>query len=400
VDEFALALSLLFVYVVAGAARIPLSTYRLQFNSRFTFRDAHDIVDYLRGLGISDCYASSYLKAVPGSPHGYDIADPTHLNPDIGTDADYWAWIDALRAHDMGHVLDLVPNHMGIAKAANPWWLDVLENGPSSRFARFFDIEWHPVKDELADKVLIPILGDQYGAVLERQELRLEFRDGAFVVRYYDEMVPIAPDTFDTIFEGNLDAWLATRSGTSDADELLSVLTSARNLPPRSARDAEAIAARAREKEVVKRRLASLAASSDAVRELIEEVVERFNGIAGEPRSFDPLDRLLNEQSYRLAHWRVASEEINYRRFFDVNQLAAVRMEDPLVFDECHRFIFELVERGAPTGLRVDHVDGLYAPRDYLRRLQARPNPMFIVVEKILGSDEQQIGRASCRERV
>ncbi len=161
-------------------ARVPLATYRLQFNSGFTFRDALAVVDYLHDLGISDCYASSYLKAVPGSPHGYDVADPTRLNPEIGTDEEYWAWIDALHARGMGHVLDLVPNHMGIAKSANPWWLDVLENGPSSRFARFFDIEWRPVKDELADKVLIPILGDQYGAVLERQELQLAYRDGAF----------------------------------------------------------------------------------------------------------------------------------------------------------------------------------------------------------------------------
>ena len=171
--------ALLLLHVVP-VARVPLSTYRLQFHSGFTFRDARAVVDYLHDLGISDCYASSYLKAVPGSPHGYDVADPTRLNPEIGTDEDYWAWIDALHARGMGHVMDLVPNHMGIAKSANPWWLDVLENGPSSRFARFFDIEWHPVKDELADKILIPILGDQYGAVLERQELQLAYRDGAF----------------------------------------------------------------------------------------------------------------------------------------------------------------------------------------------------------------------------
>ena len=183
-----------------AGARIPLSTYRLQFNSRFTFRDAHAIVDYLDALGVSDCYASSYLKAVPGSPHGYDVADPTCLNPDVGTDDEYWRWIDALKSRGMGHVIDLVPNHMGIAKSANPWWLDVLENGASSRFARFFDIEWHPVKDELAEKVLIPILGDQYGEVLERQELTLTFGDdGAFVVRYYEESLPIAPDTYAVI---------------------------------------------------------------------------------------------------------------------------------------------------------------------------------------------------------
>src|SRR5947207_399363 len=181
------------------SARIPISTYRLQFNSRFTFRDARAIADYLRCLGITDCYASSYLKAVPGSAHGYDVADPTRLNPEIGTDEEYWAWIESLRSHGMGHILDLVPNHMGIAKSSNPWWLDVLENGPASRFARFFDIEWHPVKVELADKILIPILGDQYGAVLERQELQAVYKDGAFLVRHFDDVIPIAPVTYGEI---------------------------------------------------------------------------------------------------------------------------------------------------------------------------------------------------------
>jgi (1->4)-alpha-D-glucan 1-alpha-D-glucosylmutase len=291
-----------------------------------------------------------------------------------------------------------VPNHMGIAKSANPWWLDVLENGPSSRFARFFDIEWHPVKDELADKVLIPILGDQYGSVLERQELQLAYHDGAFVVRYYDEALPIAPDTYAAILQIELDDWLAEHAG-ADADELQSILTSSRNLPARGEREPESIAVRAREKEILKRRLAALAARSADVAALIDDSVRRLNGVAGQPRSFDPLDRLLNAQSYRLAHWRVASEEINYRRFFDVNQLAALRMEDPVVFDEVHHFAFELVECGAVTGFRIDHVDGLFAPGDYLRRLQehctrALPDnggdhPLFIVVEKILGAGEQ-----------
>ncbi len=402
-DEAApLALCLQFSDVVPPRTRIPLATYRLQFNSRFTFRDAHAIVDYLHAMGISDAYASSYLRAVPGSPHGYDVADPTQLNPEIGSDADYRAWIDALRERGMGHVLDVVPNHMGIAKSANPWWLDVLENGPSSRFAHFFDIDWQPVKAELRDRVLIPILGDQYGEVLERQELTLIMTDGAFVVRYYDDRLPVAPDTYPSIFSADLDAWLADRGAAAgaraDGDELQSILAAAANLPPRGTRDAEAIATRAREKEVVKRRLAALAERSADVALLIERCLQRFNGQAGDPHSFDLFDRLLQDQSYRLAHWRVASEEINYRRFFDVNELAAVRMEDPDVFDEVHRFVFELVQRGAATGLRVDHVDGLYAPGDYLRRLQARcadatpavgDGPFYLVVEKILGTDEQ-----------
>jgi (1->4)-alpha-D-glucan 1-alpha-D-glucosylmutase len=375
------------------AARIPLATYRLQFNRSFTFRDADAVSPYLRALGISDCYASSYLTAVPGSPHGYDVVDPTRLNPDVGTDAEYAAWMRTLQSLGMGQVLDLVPNHMGIAKSANPWWTDVLENGPSSRYARFFDIEWHPVKDELADKVLIPILGDQYGAVLEASELRLAFHAGAFTVHYAQEVLPIAPDTYGRIFDAAIEEWSASHPGP-DCDELLSVLTASDNLPPRGSRDAHAISARAREKEVVKRRLHALVERSADVADFVAERVAAFNGVEGEPRSFDALDALLNAQSYRLAHWRVASEEINYRRFFDVNELAALRMEDPAVFDEVHRFVFELVDRGAVTGLRIDHVDGLFAPAGYLRQMQARASsasggpPLFIVVEKILGAGE------------
>jgi len=379
--------------VVAGA-RVPLSTYRLQFHRAFTFCDARGIVDYLHALGITDCYASSYLKAVPDSPHGYDVADPTRLNPEIGSETDYWAWIEAMHARGMGQLMDLVPNHMGIAKSANPWWLDFLENGPSSRFARFFDIEWHPVKDELADKILIPILGDQYGAVLERQELQLAYRDGAFFVRYYDQTLPIATDTFAAILEPVIDGWLERHNG-GHADELQSILTAARNLPSRSDRDRDAIIVRAREKEIVKRRLAALERDSPAIAALVDDSVRRMNGVAGQPRSFDSLDGLLNLQSYRLAHWRVASEEINYRRFFDVNELAALRMEDQEVFEEVHRFAFELVRRGAVTGFRIDHVDGLFAPRDYLRRLQERcatDESFFVVVEKILGPGEHIAG--------
>src|SRR4051812_12162638 len=297
----------------------------------------------------------------------------------------------------MGHVADVVPNHMGIAKSANPWWLDVLENGPSSRFAAFFDIDWHPLKDELADKLLIPILGDQYGEVLERQDLRLTYTPRGFVVRYFEETLPIAPDTYATIFEPSLRRWLDDHAG-AEARELADILAHARELPARNERDAERIAIRARDKEMVKRRLAALVERSDAVAMLIEECIARLNGVPGQPRSFDRLDLLLNQQSYRLAHWRVASEEINYRRFFDVNQLAALRMEDTRVFDEVHRFALELVHRGEATGLRVDHVDGLYAPADYLRRLQTgcaaasgegAAEPFFIVVEKILGAGEQ-----------
>jgi (1->4)-alpha-D-glucan 1-alpha-D-glucosylmutase len=380
--------------------RIPVATYRLQFNAAFTFVDARAIVPYLEALGISDCYASSYLRAVPGSGHGYDIADPTSLNPEIGSDEEYWAWIHALRQAGMGHILDVVPNHMGIARSANPWWLDVLENGPSSRYARFFDIEWKPIKDELADKVLLPILGDYYGAVLEDQQLALGYRDGAFVVTYFDDWLPLAPDTYPRILREALSDWTGS---DADMDELRSIMTAAENLPSRTSRDPDATNVRSREKEIVKRRLAALVGRSAALAEAVDRALRTFNGAKGEPRSFDRLDALLGEQSYRLSDWHVASEEINYRRFFDVNQLAALRVEDPLVFDEVHQFVLELLARGAATGLRIDHVDGLFSPADYLRRLQTRATDLlggaadaagravYLVVEKILGPDEQLV---------
>jgi (1->4)-alpha-D-glucan 1-alpha-D-glucosylmutase len=389
------------VVPLASTTHTPIATYRLQFNRTFTFADARASAGYLHALGISDCYASSYLCAVPGSMHGYDVADPTRLNPELGSDEDYWAWIDAMRAHGMGHVLDLVPNHLGIARSANPWWLDVLENGPSSRFAGVFDIDWRPLKAELTDKVLIPILGDQYGAVLERGELQVAHRDGAFEVRYFDDRLPLAPDTYPTLFGRALEEWLPQQreaDAKADAAELQGLLRASRDLPPRGTRDAWRIAIRAREKEDVRRRLAALVERSRPVASLIDIVLRQVNGAGGDPRSFDRLDALLGEQSYRLAHWRVASEEVNYRRFFDVNELAAVRMEDPEVFEAVHRFVFDLIRRRGPTGLRIDHVDGLFSPGEYLERLQARcaeaagldpSRSFFVVVEKILAPDEE-----------
>jgi (1->4)-alpha-D-glucan 1-alpha-D-glucosylmutase len=381
-------------------ATIPAATYRLQFNATFTFADATAIVDYLHALGISHAYASSYLKAVPGSTHGYDVADPTALNPEIGDARSYKTWVDALRATGMAHIIDLVPNHMGIAKSANPWWQDVLENGPSSRYAQVFDIDWHPLKPELENKVLLPILGDSYGAVLERQQMCLEYENGAFRVRYYEQILPIAPGTYDRILGANAHALLEEIGAESEAGiEFLSIVTAIRHLPGREVHDPEALAERHREKEVIKRRLAALTSRSPEVLAHVQRAVAAFNGIAGTPRSFDQLDELLSAQAYRLANWRVAAEEINYRRFFDINELAAIRMEDPAVFDRVHAFVFELLAAGAIDGVRIDHVDGLYDPGDYLDRLQARARevrpdlysharPLFVVVEKILGADE------------
>ncbi len=380
-------------------AVVPAATYRLQFNKSFTFENATEIVDYLDRLGISHCYASSYFKAVPGSTHGYDVADPTRLNPEIGDRDRYDRWVKTLREHGMGHIIDLVPNHMGIAQSCNPWWQDVLENGPSSQYASFFDIDWHPLKKELENKVLLPILGDSYGAVLERQEITLRYANGAFTAQYFTTVLPIAPGTYDRILSVDADRLLAEVGETDHGVEFLSILTAIRHLPGRDAQTPEERAERNREKEVIKRRLARLTEESPAVLAHIGRAVAIFNGTKNDSRSFDRLDDLLSTQPYRLAYWRVAAEEINYRRFFDINDLAALRMEDPAVFERTHAFAFELLREGCIDGFRIDHVDGLYDPGDYLDRLQARAREvrpdlfaddrrLYLVVEKILGLDE------------
>jgi (1->4)-alpha-D-glucan 1-alpha-D-glucosylmutase len=351
--------------------RIPIATYRLQFNHQFKFLDAKAIVSYLNELGISDLYASPYLKAKKGSLHGYDILNHHQFNPEIGTEREYEDFVEELKKYQMGQVLDIVPNHMCIAEGENIWWMDVLENGPSSMYADFFDIDWKPVKNELENKVLIPVLGDQYGRVLENQELKLTLEEGAFFIHYYDRKFPVAPISYRKVLEYRIDE-LKKKMGSnhSHLQELLSIITALVHLPSRMEKDQEKIIERRREKEIIKKRLGDLFNESEEVRSFIEENLRIFNGDPEDPRSFDLLDDLLNEQVYRLSHWRVATEEINYRRFFDINELGAIRMEDPRVFEETHRLVLKLIREGKVTGLRVDHPDGLYNPAEYFYRLQ------------------------------
>ena len=349
--------------------RQPLATYRVQLHKGFTFDDAAAIAAYLRELGITDFYTSPILQAAPGSTHGYDVVDHTRLNVEIGGDEGYERFSAALGAAHLGHLLDIVPNHMGIG-SQNALWVDLLENGPSSQTAHFFDVEWHPVKEELADKVLLPTLGDRYGAVLERGELQLEMIDGSFRIRYFDNFFPVNPRSYARILGHRIDE-LSAKLGASEAlDELKSILFALAHMPQRREVEPERQEERRREKEVLKRRVAALCTSSSQVREHLEETVRAFNGVKDQPRSFDLLDDLLSAQAYRLAHWRVSSEEINYRRFFDINSLAAIRMEDPRVFAHSHKIPLELVARGTVTGLRIDHPDGLAYPRSYFRLLQ------------------------------
>src|SRR3954453_23245114 len=379
--------------------RIPTSTYRLQFNREFTFRQAREIVPYLHALGISDCYASPYFQARAESLHGYDITDHNKLNAAIGSRAEYDAGVAALPAHGMGQVVDFVPNHMGIGEPLNLWWMDVLENGPSSVHAPYFDVDWKPLKSDLKDKVLLPILGDQYGRVLERGELQIRFEGGAFYLRYYEHEFPVAPGTYRHILEIALEK-LAPFKEEAFYAEFQSIITALEYLPRRTEKDPERIAERAREKEIIKRRLERRCQEAPQVQKAVEEAVVKINGKPGDARSFDGLDSLLNDQSYRLAFWRVAAEEINYRRFFAVNDLAAIRMELPEVFDATHQFLLELIATGAVTGVRIAHPDGLYLPKEYFEKLQRRsaaslgiPLPkdgraIYLVVEKILTGNE------------
>src|SRR5207245_5560842 len=380
--------------------RIPACTYRLQFNRWFTFAQAREIVPYLRALGVSDVYASPYFQAGANSLHGYDITDHNKLNEAIGSQEQYDAWIAELHAHVIGQVLDFVPNHMGVAEPGNKWWMDVLENGPSSMYAPYFDVDWWPLKADLRDKVLLPILTDQYGRVLERGELQVRFDAGTFTLHYYDHLLPIAPGTYRYILQIALENLVEYKDEEFYA-EFQSILTALEYLPSRSEIDPEKIEERTREKEIIKRRIDRRCQEAPQVQQAIEKAVAQINGRPGDPRSFDKLDELLNAQSYRLAFWRVAAEEINYRRFFDINDLAAIRMELPEVFDATHRLLLDFVRNGAVTGLRIDHPDGLYLPREYLEKLQRRcakalgiPLPrdgraIYMIAEKILTAAEK-----------
>src|SRR5208282_6015687 len=288
----------------------------------FRFSDAAKIIGYLHELGISDIYASPYFKAQKGSLHGYDIVDPTMLNPEVGTEDDYNILMGELKKYDMGQVLDIVPNHMSIC-SENPWWMDVLENGFSSPRAKYFDIDWTPEVERLRNKLLIPVLGDQYGTVLENQELRLSFEEGSFFIYYNSRKLPVQPNSYVLILEHRMENLEQTPPGGSPhLTELLSIITSIKHLPLHTETDGELIAERHREKEIIKKRLFKLYVDSSGIKDHIDANVKIFNGSKGDPKSFDLLDGLLNAQIWRLSYWRVAMEEINYRRFFDINDMA------------------------------------------------------------------------------
>ena len=356
-----------------GEAPPIRATYRLQFHRGFTFRDATRLVPYLATLGVSHVYASPITEARPGSTHGYDIIDHNRLNPEIGGEEDFQAFTSALRTHGLGLIVDFVPNHMGIGPDNN-WWLDILEWGPDSPFANYFDINWHPVRADLEGRVLLAVLGDQYGVILERGEVALRFdpAEGSFSAWYFDHRFPISPRSYAAILAAGGEALAAA------ARDFAAIA----KMPPAAARE------RASE---LKRSLAARACTA-GIAGAIANAVQHFTGTPGDPESFAPLHRLLEAQSYRIADWRVAGEEINYRRFFNINDLAGLRMELPELFEKTHQLMFRLIERGGLHGLRIDHIDGLFDPRGYCEALQQRADaldhPLYVVVEKILARYE------------
>ena len=386
-----------------ATALVPRATYRVQFHAGFRFADAERVLPYLADLGVSHLYASPYLKARAGSTHGYDVVDHNALNPEIGDEADFERLCSALEGLGLMQLLDIVPNHMGVLGSDNAWWLDVLEHGPASLHAETFDIDWQAPAAGCPGKVLLPLLGAAYGEVLERGELKLVFDGaaGSFHVAYHEHRLPLDPRDYAQVLSA---APLPLRAAQSEdartvARRVQHLADAFAALPARDNREPGARARRLRDQAVLKQELARLASEHEWVRAWIDTCVRAFDAGSGEARRIDALDALIQRQAWRPAWWRVAGDEVNYRRFFDINTLAAVRMEREPVFEATHRTLLRWLQEGKIHGLRIDHPDGLSDPPGYFRRLQARhaaamratgaaPRALYLVIEKILGEHE------------
>ena len=366
-------------------ARVPVSTYRVQMHKDFSFAHAQAIVGYLKQLGIGDFYSSPIFEARPGSMHGYDVARHDRLNPELGGNEGFASFSAELQRQGLGLLLDIVPNHMGVGNDSI-WWQDVLENGHASRYSEYFDIDWKPLKGALRNKLLLPILGNQYGTELESKHIQVSIEDGRPLVRYYDHTMPIAPRTVHLIFDQDDVAGSLPQS-------FRELLVQIDHLPPHETTDEELREQRRAELAELLPRLRDALRSAE-MQPSIQRALEAINGSEGDPHSFDRLHVLLDAQPYRLASWRTSAEEINYRRFFDVNDLVGLRMENPEVFAETHCLIRSLLAAQQVTGLRIDHCDGMFNPRQYLIRLQ-----LLYLASQCAGETPQQETAANGVER-
>jgi (1->4)-alpha-D-glucan 1-alpha-D-glucosylmutase len=380
-----------------AGTRIPVSTYRLQFNPQLRFSDAKALIPYLHSLGVTDLYASPLLQAKRGSPHGYDVTDPSHLNTELGTDEEFDDMVRELHSHNMGLLLDIVPNHMA-ASGENPWWMDLLENGPRSAFASHFDVDWHPPSRSLENRVLLPILGKPYAEVLEGREILLSYSQAGFFLNYFDFTLPVAVRSYGRILGYRLDRLQRTLGLDSPKlQEFQGIIAAAGQIPSPASAPLETAGESRQHREAIKERLWRLYSSTPEVRRFVDGNIRLFNGKRGAPSTFLMMEQLLAEQAYELAFWRTANEEINYRRFFTISELVGLRIEDPVTFEAEHAVVLRLASKGMVTGFRIDHIDGLRDPLGYLRRLQerlhvgqnnGRSKDFYVVVEKILSEHE------------
>lgn len=377
--------------------RIPSATYRIQLNENFRFADARNILDYLHRLGISDLYLSPILASRKGSNHGYDVIDPSRINPDLGSEEEFAALQSELQARDMGLVLDIVPNHMA-ASAENPWWMDVLENGAQSAFAAFFDVDWHPHARSLEGRILLPILGRPFGEALDSGEIQLIYDEGRFFFRYFETLLPVSPRSYSEILSHRAERLKETlREDNPAYHEFSGILATVLDLARADRRMAQTAAELRLRFESARDRLRSIVAASPEVAALVAQNITEISGRDGDPASFGLLQRLLGEQNYKLAFWQNLNESINYRRFFTIADLVGVRVEDPLVFEATHGYILRLVSKNSSAGLRIDHIDGLRDPLAYLNKLHERLDTdetrigtsSFVLVEKILERHEE-----------
>lgn len=363
--------------------RIPTATYRIQFHAGFPFAAAQKLVSYLADLGISDLYASPIFKARAGSTHGYDVVDPTIINPEVGTPEQFDALVELLQQHQMGWLQDIVPNHMAY-DSENPYLMDILENGPDSEYSDFFDIEWNHAYESFKGRVLAPLLGNFYGECLENGEIQLKYDESGLSIHYYSLRLPVRIESYAPFIIHNL-GQLAKSLGRKHPDfiKLLGILYLIKSIPSETK-------GRERYDQItfVKGLLWELYTQNPEICAFFDANLVAFNGEDGNPDSFNLLDNLLSEQFYRLSFWKVGAEEINYRRFFTVNELISVKVEEPKVFNKTHALIEQWVNKGKITGLRIDHIDGLYDPTQYLERLREKVGDTYITVEKILELNE------------